>query len=226
MRRKAKELQQARRDAERSGKKGPTFGGFGSGGMTSISSGSIITESIVEPEKPKITPAPVRYTKSEIYTCIRCSSLFLFCRWSFKSRLVWLANRFSPPPFPDQVDQVRRWSWGPRGKRWTTLLTSWNQRAKLSCHPLGREAQMFLKLFHHQWMSRGWDSSWSFWTNKQGKQTHYICLNKIPVSAFWRWAGFLVHITPHGLRRIKWTRFQQLPDLWVKAFWRLAPNGW
>nr|XP_061797227.1 coatomer subunit delta-like isoform X3 [Nerophis lumbriciformis] len=59
MRRKAKELQQARRDAERSGKKGPGFGGFGSGGMSSISSGSIITETIVEPEKPKITPAPV-----------------------------------------------------------------------------------------------------------------------------------------------------------------------
>lgn len=61
MRRKAKELQQARRDAERSGKKAPAFGGFGSAGMTSISSGSIMTDSIVEPEKPKISPAPVRY---------------------------------------------------------------------------------------------------------------------------------------------------------------------
>ncbi len=61
MRRKAKELQQARRDAERSGKKVPAFGGFGSAGMTSVSSGSIITDTIVEPEKPKITPAPVRY---------------------------------------------------------------------------------------------------------------------------------------------------------------------
>eukprot|EP00064_Thunnus_orientalis_P004430 superscaffoldBa00000403_g4441 len=60
MRRKAKELQQARRDAERSGKKVPAFGGFGSAGMTSVSSGSIITDTIVEPEKPKITPAPVR----------------------------------------------------------------------------------------------------------------------------------------------------------------------
>lgn len=60
MRRKAKELQQARRDAERSGKKVPAFGGFGSAGMSSISSGSIITDSIVEPEKPKITAAPVR----------------------------------------------------------------------------------------------------------------------------------------------------------------------
>lgn len=60
MRRKAKELQQARRDAERSGKKVPAFGGFGSSGMTSVSSGSIITDTIVEPEKPKITPAPVR----------------------------------------------------------------------------------------------------------------------------------------------------------------------
>lgn len=60
MRRKAKELQQARRDAERSGKKVPAFGGFGSAGMTSISSGSIITDTIVEPEKPKISAAPVR----------------------------------------------------------------------------------------------------------------------------------------------------------------------
>lgn len=62
MRRKAKELQQARRDAERSGKKVPPFGGFGNTGMTSVSSGSIITDTIVEPEKPKITPAPARYT--------------------------------------------------------------------------------------------------------------------------------------------------------------------
>lgn len=68
MRRKAKELQQARRDAERSGKKVPAFGGFGSAGMTSISSGSIITDTIVEPEKPKITPATVRYD-SKKYMC-------------------------------------------------------------------------------------------------------------------------------------------------------------
>lgn len=67
MRRKAKELQQARRDAERSGKKVPAFGGFGSAGMTSVSSGSIITDTIVEPEKPKIAPAPVRYTSSETH---------------------------------------------------------------------------------------------------------------------------------------------------------------
>ncbi|KAJ4935965.1 hypothetical protein JOQ06_017490 [Pogonophryne albipinna] len=61
MRRKAKELQQARRDAERSGKKVSTYGGFGSApGMTSMSSGSIITDTIVEPEKPKITPAAAR----------------------------------------------------------------------------------------------------------------------------------------------------------------------
>lgn len=64
MRRKAKELQQARRDAERSGKKAPAFGGFGSAGMTGISSGSIITDTIVEPEKPKISPAPVRYAST------------------------------------------------------------------------------------------------------------------------------------------------------------------
>lgn len=61
MRRKAKELQQARRDAERSGKKVPAFGGFGSSGMTS-SSGSIITDTIMEPEKPKMAPAPARCT--------------------------------------------------------------------------------------------------------------------------------------------------------------------
>lgn len=61
MRRKAKELQQARRDAERSGKKVPAFGGFGSAGMSSVSSGSVITDSIVEPEKPKISAAPVRW---------------------------------------------------------------------------------------------------------------------------------------------------------------------
>ncbi|MEQ2208389.1 hypothetical protein XENOCAPTIV_028111, partial [Xenoophorus captivus] len=58
MRRKAKELQQARRDAERSGKKVPAFGGFGN--VSSVSSGSLITDTIVEPEKPKITPTPVR----------------------------------------------------------------------------------------------------------------------------------------------------------------------
>lgn len=61
MRRKAKELQQARRDAERSGKKAPGFGGFGSSGMTGASAGSIITDTLIEPEKPKVTPAPMRY---------------------------------------------------------------------------------------------------------------------------------------------------------------------
>lgn len=66
MRRKAKELQQARRDAERSGKKVPAFGGFGSTGMTSVSSGSIITDTVVEPEKPKITPVPIRYRNTYI----------------------------------------------------------------------------------------------------------------------------------------------------------------
>ncbi|CAL8372576.1 archain 1b [Gadus morhua] len=60
MRRKAKELQQARRDAERSGKKVPAFGGFGNSGMTSISSGSIITDTIMEPEKPKMVAPPPR----------------------------------------------------------------------------------------------------------------------------------------------------------------------
>ncbi|KAK2816361.1 hypothetical protein Q7C36_022632 [Tachysurus vachellii] len=55
MRRKAKELQQARRDTER-GKKSPGFGGFGS----SSSSTAIITDTLVEPEKPKPAPAPTR----------------------------------------------------------------------------------------------------------------------------------------------------------------------
>lgn len=59
MRRKAKELQQARRDAERHGKKAPGFGGFGSsavsGGVTTM-----ITETIIETEKPKVAPAPAR----------------------------------------------------------------------------------------------------------------------------------------------------------------------
>lgn len=67
MRRKAKELQQARRDAERSGKKVPAFGGFGSAGMSSMSSGSVITDTIVEPEKPKITPTPVRYSCHNVH---------------------------------------------------------------------------------------------------------------------------------------------------------------
>ncbi|XP_034025434.1 coatomer subunit delta-like [Thalassophryne amazonica] len=62
MRRKAKELQQCRRDAERSGKKVPSYGGFGSSIVTGVSSGSIITDTIVEPEKPKITPTTVRST--------------------------------------------------------------------------------------------------------------------------------------------------------------------
>ncbi|XP_017316050.1 archain 1a [Ictalurus punctatus] len=57
MRRKAKELQQARRDAER-GKKSPGFGGFGS--SSSSSSTAIITDTLVEPEKPKPAPTPTR----------------------------------------------------------------------------------------------------------------------------------------------------------------------
>ncbi|KAF4085956.1 hypothetical protein AMELA_G00100970 [Ameiurus melas] len=58
MRRKAKELQQARRDAERAGKKAPGFGGFGSSGMSSTA--TIITDSMMEPEKPKPAPVSVR----------------------------------------------------------------------------------------------------------------------------------------------------------------------
>lgn len=78
MRRKAKELQQARRDAERSGKKVPAFGGFGSAGMTSVSSGTIITDTIVEPEKPKITAAPVRYNSSLYWKIL----LWLHKQWT------------------------------------------------------------------------------------------------------------------------------------------------
>lgn len=66
MRRKAKELQQARRDAERSGKKAPGFGGFGSSGMTGGNSATIITDALVEPEKPKVTPASTRYVCSSV----------------------------------------------------------------------------------------------------------------------------------------------------------------
>lgn len=62
MRRKAKELQQARREAERSGKKSPGFGGFGSTGSVSGNTAAIITDVLVEPEKPKAAPAPVRPT--------------------------------------------------------------------------------------------------------------------------------------------------------------------
>ncbi|XP_041426624.1 coatomer subunit delta-like [Xenopus laevis] len=62
MRRKAKELQQARRDAERQGKKAPGFGGFGSSGGSSMSNNavSLISETIIEPEKTKSAPVPSR----------------------------------------------------------------------------------------------------------------------------------------------------------------------
>ncbi|MGH0148265.1 UNVERIFIED_CONTAM: hypothetical protein FKN15_046437 [Acipenser sinensis] len=60
MRRKAKELQQARRDAERSGKKAPGFGGFGSSGVASSNSVNIITDTLIEQEKPKSIPATIR----------------------------------------------------------------------------------------------------------------------------------------------------------------------
>lgn len=60
MRRRAKELQQARRDAERQGKKAPGFGGFGSSTVSGSSAVSMITDTIIEPEKPKITSAPAR----------------------------------------------------------------------------------------------------------------------------------------------------------------------
>ncbi|XP_063059583.1 archain 1a [Engraulis encrasicolus] len=60
MRRKAKELQQARRDAERAGKKMSGFGGIGSSSMSSGNSASVIQDTLIEPEKPKPAPAPVR----------------------------------------------------------------------------------------------------------------------------------------------------------------------
>ncbi|XP_059814263.1 coatomer subunit delta-like isoform X2 [Hypanus sabinus] len=58
MRRKAKELQQARRDAEKLGKK--TSFGFVSGGISSSSVASVITDTIIEPEKPKMMPTVMR----------------------------------------------------------------------------------------------------------------------------------------------------------------------
>lgn len=61
MRRKAKELQQARRDAERQGKKAPGFGGFGSSAVSGGSTAAMITETIIETDKPKVAPAPARY---------------------------------------------------------------------------------------------------------------------------------------------------------------------
>uniref|UniRef100_A0A8C0DAG6 Coatomer subunit delta n=1 Tax=Balaenoptera musculus TaxID=9771 RepID=A0A8C0DAG6_BALMU len=60
MRRKAKELQQARRDAERQGKKAPGFGGFGSSTVSGGSTAAMITETIIETDKPKVAPAPAR----------------------------------------------------------------------------------------------------------------------------------------------------------------------
>lgn len=61
MRRKAKELQQARRDAERRGTKAPGFGGFGNSAVSGGTLAAMITETIIESEKPKITPAPTRW---------------------------------------------------------------------------------------------------------------------------------------------------------------------
>lgn len=173
MRRKAKELQQARRDAERSGKKVPAFGGFGSAGMTSVSSGSIITDTIVEPEKPKITPAPVRYNSEKYMSYRGLLLLFIFAsHCSFE----WQRSEFDVLytswgqlmthgvvfclffSFPDQVDPVRLWNWVLKEKRWTTLLTSSSLRVKPSCLPQEREALMYLKFCHHQSMWRGTDT--------------------------------------------------------------------
>lgn len=70
MRRKAKELQQARRDAERQGKKAPGFGGFGSSAMAGSTAATMITETIVETEKPKVAPAPARWVCWEHMGCV------------------------------------------------------------------------------------------------------------------------------------------------------------
>lgn len=80
MRRKAKELQQARRDADRSGKKSPGFsGGFGS--MSSSSNATIITDTLMEPEKPKASPVPARYYPRyiRILRCFDCYDECILC---------------------------------------------------------------------------------------------------------------------------------------------------
>lgn len=69
MRRKAKELQQARRDAERQGKKAPGFGGFGSSTVSGSSTSAMITETIIETDKPKVAPAPARYNPVYYLVC-------------------------------------------------------------------------------------------------------------------------------------------------------------
>lgn len=66
MRRKAKELQQARRDAERRGTKAPGFGGFGSSAVSGGTTAAMITETIIETDKPKVTPAATRSESSPI----------------------------------------------------------------------------------------------------------------------------------------------------------------
>ncbi|CAO2635300.1 Coatomer subunit delta [Lemmus lemmus] len=63
MRRKAKELQQARRDAERQGKKAPGFGGFGSSAVSGGSTAAMITEAIIETDKPKVPSGPSKALK-------------------------------------------------------------------------------------------------------------------------------------------------------------------
>lgn len=170
MRRKAKELQQARRDAERSGKKVPAFGGFGSAGMTSVSSGSIITDTIVEPEKPKITPAPVRYT-SQVCFLVSACCCYVGLHYSTQGHRAkhWTFKKLMKCVFffSDQVDQVRLWNWALKGKRLTILLTSWSLRVKPSCLPQEREARMYQRFCHHQSMWRGTDRSW------------FICLTNV-----------------------------------------------
>ncbi|XP_060107619.1 coatomer subunit delta, partial [Heteronotia binoei] len=64
MRRKAKELQQARRDAERRGTKTSGFGGFGSSAVSGGTPAAMITDTIIETEKPKVTPALTRASGS------------------------------------------------------------------------------------------------------------------------------------------------------------------
>lgn len=83
MRRKAKELQQARRDAERQGKKAPGFGGFGSSTVSGGSTAAMITETIIETDKPKVAPAPARYI-------IQCITQNAILEWQMKAVCVYL----------------------------------------------------------------------------------------------------------------------------------------
>lgn len=143
MRRKAKELQQIRRDAER-GKKGPGFGGFGSSGMSS-SNTAIITDTLIEPEKPKPTPTPVRYGHSlsgvqRSVICIKKQSVIV---------MLFVL---------DPVVQVKHLNWLAREKKWMTLWTNSSQRERISfCLAQEKDPQMHQNRCHLQPTQRGND---------------------------------------------------------------------